>query len=1733
MPYDIFTGQDTAETTPKSNTPAGGSFDIFTGQVKTNTPTATTAPVLDMTTAPTPVDRSNFFTKSADIIKGFMNNKEGKTILPVNPVKNIINKPKTPALKATIGENMSPEQTEQAENIFSKSSQDPLLEQLMTIKAPFIDAGITIPKNTLLGGGIIKAGIEVPERGIRTISEGLLSLTKYKGLTEEDRAQTHKFTVPSYNEVAGKTTEEMIDAGLSPIASVILGSAAGAGEFANDALIYESLITSAARKVTSGIGKITNNELKTAHEFLGNPKTLEEARVNMLKIQKEFHPDKIGGNTKISAQANDAYRILVKEGIPSGNAVGKVSKMPEKKTEIKGIPEKTGQYIDAETQLHPTLIKETQEHIAQYGDNATVLALTEKLGATPNQANAIIQMAKTTQSQTNLTNIKEVAQKTMQEINPKPESIIKRTEPNTLTHATSYESIYDILNSGKIEARIPKGEEMTTKDKSISFSRSKNIETFKNEPIKIILDKESIPKTKPFGNKIEQEERLYNSDVPISSIKRIEIYKNPLKESASLTEQKINDIITLAKEKGVEVVRYDKPEFIEQATKPEYKLKPVEKTKETKITLKGEEHVLPKQLISKTQVKSLLTNLKVDELNLKVIDKDGKKMLHYEDSTRKMNITPSALGLVDKNLEVGKTMTITKNDLKKEGTAFRAIDRSGGELGSLASTSPQGNKTIRKMIDKQKVVESGGAQEVPEGFKISERAKSILEKYGVPVAERSLSKRLLGVYKPLTQKVRVQALYDVTTVTHEGIHAIDDQINFSKELIESTGRGATVRKELTDIYEDIYPGAKRTHKLETRMKEGLAVLFENYFYDPASIKAKYPNLVESFIEPTGEYYDPKFTELLDDMNSLVDDYAKLTPEQRIGSRIRTGKEVVDQQTGFTTKQRLEYEIFNRFEPLKRYGQEAGVTGTWDDPYVQAFNIMNKNSIAASWINGDSTPILMRDGNFKIEKGSVQDYMKIIKGNNDAFRSYLVARRVVADNNRLTALKNYIHELDAFTGSMGGAQLVEGKEALDEISKLEKTLDRDDFSLQDASAVVEKYTDKFKEAVTIYDDINKRLITMSEENGLMSKDQANLYREGSGYTSFARFIDEELQSVGTIKSGSKSKVSSFKERTGSQLDIIDPIYSQINAINEIISKSLENRLWTKVADIANKNPQISRRFEKMKSEPSVDASGNISFPQEKDPNVIRIFRNGKREFYRAGPEFIAVAKQLRPKEFDTFAWLLRIPSSTFTRLTTSANPLFAAGNLTVDQFSALAQTKTGFKPIVDPAKSFYKYVTSDKGLQAYKAMGGQRQTLASFFDLSPDQIANKLAGGETKTEKALRIFDSSIGVLEVPANMSEIMTRYSEFARAKAMGKTDSEAMFMAAEITTPFQLQGNIGGRVGQDWVKSIPYFNSIIQVLYKFGRSAKGNPKRMASVMAGLLTVGLSSAVFMMKHASEKQKRLFAEQPVRNASRYLYFPSPDGEALIKIRIPEQMGVFTGMGYLYIQEHYGGNEATFDDYLKVAESTLPEQVQVWNPGKALFSWVPQAFKPGIQTAFNFKVFPEIGPIVPFYMQNRKPSEQYNAYTSRVAKAIGQWMNISPSKTEFLVRNQLGAIGGLTMGKVPGNPLYIQEKEFVMTGRSYNKFYDNRELVRQNYQEMKDKPDSYTYEQQYEIKKDYQLYNNISEILSDMGKINKIEALPENIKSKTYELLLGLDGDKDIEPVVYELKAIVEELKSQS
>lgn len=75
-------------------------------------------------------------------------------------------------------------------------------------------------------------------------------------------------------------------------------------------------------------------------------------------------------------------------------------------------------------------------------------------------------------------------------------------------------------------------------------------------------------------------------------------------------------------------------------------------------------------------------------------------------------------------------------------------------------------------------------------------------------------------------------------------------------------------------------------------------------------------------------------------------------------------------------------------------------------------------------------------------------------------------------------------------------------------------------------------------------------------------------------------------------------------------------------------------------------------------------------------------------------------------------------------------------------------------------------------EKYMTLGGDRQTLAAFHDVSLEEV-DKILQGESKYRKYTKWINPKIykdltpfDILQMPSNMSEFASRFSEFARAK-------------------------------------------------------------------------------------------------------------------------------------------------------------------------------------------------------------------------------------------------------------------------------------------------------------------------------------------------------------------------------
>jgi hypothetical protein len=1040
-------------------------------------------------------------------------------------------------------------------------------------------------------------------------------------------------------------------------------------------------------------------------------------------------------------------------------------------------------------------------------------------------------------------------------------------------------------------------------------------------------------------------------------------------------------------------------------------------------------------------------------------------------------------------------------------------------LTSESNYSVGGQKTLNDVVRNRDQAQQEAAVE---GFKVSSEVKKVLEELDIPVREGSLNKNKLGHYSKRSKNARVQSLYNVGTAVHEAVHGLNDQTKLTESVLSASDE--TTAKDLKDVYTRFYGNPKENESSERKVEEGLATFFEEYFYDPTTMAKQYPNLYTKFVKEDGEFHHDKHKQLLDKMDRLAQDYAQLSPAQKVGSRIRRGKEVIKDKNTFTWPQRAKFEFQSRWEPFDRYSKDLGVSETIRDPKVHGFNLQRAMSYVTNFLQeSGSVPVIQKDGNFQLQgKNTVRDYLDDIQNRQEDFDVYLAARRHVANHNYATELRN--------------------RGEVDEAEKYEQIIERESFSLQDANAVLEdmKNDTQIHKAAEKYDNINRQLVHWAENTGLISSEKGEALRNSEGYAAFQRFIDDDLtdESFGPGSGGASGDKPSFtRSYGGSQLDIISPVYSQARAVHETITKGLKNNIWTTLADRADESQQLGKLFEK------------IDYHQAGSKD-IKVHRNGKIEYRRPNEEFAQVALMMEPKHIGVFDNFLIQPTRFFTKFTTSFNPSFAITDIVRNQGTAGINSKTNLKPILDPAKALGEFMQRKDLTTFYKKIGGKQSTfLGNIGTQTPEELANTLSSNnvnnvlnklrtEGRYEGTINgvktTINRGVDTLAIPSNMSEMTIRYAEFKRAKDRGYTDSEAMFLADEVGTPFGQKGASFQRAGfYSYLLSLPFLNASLQGAFKYAKQTKQNLPRAATATALYTGAALITANEVMKSASDKQKQQLSNMPVELLSQNIMMPDSTGEGLITFPVPHEVGYVTGMTQLFTIANREGNEATFDDYLQAFSASFPDPL---NPAAAvgvasgdyeqglstLTSLIPQVARPGLEATFNKKTFPSLAPIVPRGMQNRRPSERYDQYTSEVAKTIGNMVGIAPKKIDHLTEGYLGTLAGdiadFTSDPSSIIPLRTKSKRHALSGRAFDAFYERKQQTEYDYTDVKTYKDKFSEEEADAIVKEYKINNMMASYIADLRERKKNEGLPEEVKQPTYEMLTKLaNGKTEVTP----------------
>jgi hypothetical protein len=704
--------------------------------------------------------------------------------------------------------------------------------------------------------------------------------------------------------------------------------------------------------------------------------------------------------------------------------------------------------------------------------------------------------------------------------------------------------------------------------------------------------------------------------------------------------------------------------------------------------------------------------------------------------------------------------------------------------------------------------------------------------------------------------------------------------------------------------------------------------------------------------------------------------------------------------------------FNQVINLIKVGLQTGIPVVNSDGSIviqRDANNMARSQILADKL--DANEIVKGTG--LSGRGYVAEISRILRGREiqqvDADRRRVAAMKILEAKQKIALAKQYKAAGASLTDIM---KLVNEAKAIRKMYLKDLTLNREkqvtqahiDWAEQQLDAVPE-----VQEILDIWRNINRSLLDLWENTGLLSKEEADRLRKRNFYVPlYASRVDllPSEQETYTGKGTGTKTVRLIEHLEGSELqrniwENMDKHYaSQIaaayqNQTRRIAVQQLMS-MGINAARIAENpsNPDVNLRY-KDPTDPNADKHGVVHVILD-NPNDLTAFQMMN---YELGP-------------------LMKGISATTQVLRAGAliNPIYWIRQLIRDPIHA--SIAGNLDQIVTPFHAAKEYVqvlrdnSEEARILAERGVIGQIDPTITLQDFLKQVGTEKLSPNmlDKAIHKVMRMHEAS-----------DAATRVAIFKNEKAyalkQGMSEKDAINYAvhkARESINFAVRGN--SKTLNVLRHSIPFFSAAVTSLDTLYRTATGyglNPaeKKAAQdlfMKRAAMMVVFSAVYAMLMQDDEDYKKL----PDNVKDDNWLLPSPIGSAgsFIKIPIPFEVGfLFKTIpegAVRYMADTSTGKEV-LGSYFRSLRRSLP--------GEAVL--IPQAFKPALESVFNYSLF--TGRAIEGMSDQGLPVEMRGPNAGEFAKSLSRLglseIGLSPAKIDHLVQGYLAELGSFSTG----------------------------------------------------------------------------------------------------------------------
>lgn len=886
--------------------------------------------------------------------------------------------------------------------------------------------------------------------------------------------------------------------------------------------------------------------------------------------------------------------------------------------------------------------------------------------------------------------------------------------------------------------------------------------------------------------------------------------------------------------------------------------------------------------------------------------------------------------------------------------------------------------------------------------------------FGIPIntGRMGRARNVRGIYKTHANTIRTRVYGDLPTIAHEIGHHFEQKYELAN---------APETESLVLLYHDVLVAGGYNESVYPH--EAVANYFADFMRDMQGAREKAPKFTDYLLSKLSK----------EDREKLIK-YAELTNEYHAADLQRRREAQVKYRTKEkSTLQQAQFQVDSFLQNPGAYMgrlSEKFVRNWIDDivdlkPFGKTYDLTMRSRTANSIAAGRLTIAFTdREGNVIgkslkaiLADGDINDI------NAKQFDAYLIARIA-------------LDRIEAAEAGHDVGTLVYADEELQDKANIIKAIEQyeaDNPTFADCSAEIYQYCDN--------------LLDISVGSGIISEELSDYLKETfPHYVPLYRVISKDPR-----KPYMKASRKPYMRFRGSGRDIYSPVENIMLYTQAVTAAILQNDSKRAFADFIDSNKDMGWAAEKIENgrlvikngsgkdaqkveyDPAeldvekirnatieekaelvddvmrfiADASGFLEAETNSGKNAIFVMRGGKREYYEIhDPDLMTALSSMNPAQTSFTLRILGKATNITKMLTTGNNPRFGLTNVARDLQSGYISSNTTNNPVkyvVDYIKAFIEAITESEDFKEFLANGGGYQGAFTSDLRNMKHVYRDVVQTVSGTKRFINFVTQFIPRL---IDSGEAASRYAEYKRGIEQGKTSTEALRTAQEITTNFQRHG----KMGKELDKYVLYFNASIQSLYHlyetFHLSGKGQAKQKAPAFAKALATNFIGAalvwatLYLMSQILDDDDdpfEAYQNLSTYNKNAYWCFYIGNGE-FWRIAKPKDMTTLGTLVNSWLELEVLDNPSAFYDvWSYLIDTFLPA-----SPSDIVVAgtWVDLAKNETFTGA----------PIVPTAYQNLVPELQYNERTSSLAVWLGSALNLSPMQIDYVLDDTTGWVG---------------------------------------------------------------------------------------------------------------------------